>query len=259
MGRGLAVKAEAYLRAVEALPLRGLEALLPDGGGVTVLAPHPDDESLGCGGLLALLAAAGRPARILVLSDGAGSHPGSRLFPAARLRALRRQEALDAAAALGIAPADVGFLDAPDGDVPASGARLAAAAQAVLDFAGQSMLVATLGLDPHKDHAACWAIARHAAVQGGLRLLGYPVWSWRYLYPEMNEGLGPLPPAEWPGPPSGLRLDITAMLPGKRRAVAAHRSQFGQVIEDDPAAFALSSAVLAVLQRPFEAYVEAAA
>ena len=253
------MKADAYLRAVEALPLGGLDALLPDGSGITVLAPHPDDESLGCGGLLALAAAAGRPARILVLSDGAGSHPHSRLFPAPRLRDLRRQEALDAAAALGVAPDDVGFLDWPDGDVPAGGQRLEDAARAVLDAAGQTTLVATLGLDPHKDHEACWAIGRHAAALGGLRLLGYPVWSWRYLYPEMNEGLGPLPAAEWAGPPQGMRLDVAAMLPRKQRAVASHRSQLGQVISDDPSAFALSPAVLAVLQRPFEAYVEAAA
>jgi LmbE family N-acetylglucosaminyl deacetylase len=250
--------AEDYLRAVEALPLGGLNDVLPEGG-VTVLAPHPDDESLGCGGLLALLAAAGRPIKVLVMSDGAGSHPASRQFPAPRLRAQRREEVLGAMAALGVPAKAIGFLDAPDGDVPNHGPRLEQAAQAVRDFAGQTTLAATLGLDPHKDHAATWAIARRAARLGGLRLLGYPVWSWRYLHPAMNEGLGPLPPAEWPGPPEGWRLDIGAVLPAKRRAVAAHRSQLGLLIDDDPGAFALSAAVLEVLQRPFEAFVEATA
>ncbi len=44
---------------------------------IVVLAPHPDDESLGCGALLAA-AFAGKGARVVCLTDGSGSHPGSR-------------------------------------------------------------------------------------------------------------------------------------------------------------------------------------
>ena len=246
------MSASDYLRAAEALPLVTLEGLIPQGGAL-VLAPHPDDESLGCGGLLAALAGAARPARVVVMSDGAGSHPRSRTHPAAVLRALRREEAEEAVAELGVA-APV-FLDLPDGDVPLEGPRFAAAVEAVVAAAeGVGTLVATLGLDPHKDHVATWAIAREAARRAGLRLLGYPVWAWRHLYPAM----APVAPVTVAGPPRGLRLDIAAQLATKERAVTAHRSQVTRLIADDPEGFILTPAVLSVLLRPFEVYLEAA-
>lgn len=244
------MRAEDYLRLAETLPLGDLDALIPSGGAV-VLAPHPDDESLGCGGLLAALAAAGRPARVVVVSDGAGSHPNSRLYPVEALRALRRTEVEAACRELGVtAPL---FLDWGDGDVPAAGVRFEAAVDAVLAAtAGFGTLVATIGLDPHKDHEATWAIARAVAARSGLRLLGYPVWSWRHLYPAM----APVAPVEVDGPPRGMRLGIEPWLAAKRRAVMAHRSQTTRLIADDPGGFILTDEVLSILLRPFEVYLE---
>ncbi|MFC3123787.1 PIG-L deacetylase family protein [Pseudoroseomonas globiformis] len=244
-----------YMRAAEALPLVSLDALLPEDGEVLVLAPHPDDEALGCGGLLAALAAAGRPAGVLILSDGAGSHPGSRRVPAPALRSMRAQEAARAVAALGLPAERLRLAGYPDGDVPASGPRLREAVSTILDLRPRTIL-SPLGLDPHKDHEASWAIAQDAAQCSGARLLAYPVWSWRYLYPEMGPGMPPLPPREWPGPPRGARLDITAFRDTKLRAVGEHRSQTSDLIDDDPDGFRLSEAALAVLQRPFEVYLE---
>jgi LmbE family N-acetylglucosaminyl deacetylase len=239
-----------FLRAAEALPLLGLEALIPSGGAV-VLAPHADDESLGCGGLLAALAAAGRPARVVVMSDGAGSHPRSRTHPGPVLRALREEEAREACRILGVP--EPCFLGWPDGDVPVSGERFETAVEAVLAAAsGIGTLVATIAMDPHKDHEASWAIARAAAARGGKRLLGYPVWAWRHLYPAM----APIAPVEVPEPPRGFRLDVAPWLETKRRAVLAHRSQTTRLIADDPDGFVLTEPVLSVLLRPFEVYLE---
>src|ERR1700746_771451 len=67
-----------------------------------VLAPHPDDESLGCGGLIAACCAAGRPPGVAILTDGCASHPGSCAYPPQRLAAIRKQEVTSAVGHLGL-------------------------------------------------------------------------------------------------------------------------------------------------------------
>lgn len=242
--------AAEFLRRAEALPLVGLQGLI-ESGSVAVLAPHPDDESIGCGGLLALLAAAGRPGRVIVMSDGAASHPRSRSHPAPVLRALRQAEARAAMRHLSTPPPV--FLDWPDGDVPREGPRFEHAVSAVVAAThDMPTLAATIPLDPHPDHIATWAIAREAARRGGQRLLGYPVWSWRHLYPV----LGSVAAVCVAAPPRGWRLDVASVLPAKRRAVMAHRSQTTRLIADDPGGFMLDDAMLQVMIRPDEVYLE---
>ena len=246
------------LREIEALPACGLETLLPAAsGGALVLAPHPDDESLGCGGLLAALAGAGRPARVVVVSDGAASHPNSRTHPPARLRALRRQETVAALAELGLGPECLAFLGLPDDGVPQAGAGFDAAVTAIAALARRdpvppAAVFATWAYDTHPDHAATAAMGHAVAADLGCRSLSYPVWGLRFLHPAM----GPAPAPSVPGPVRGARLDVAAQLDRKRRAVAAHRSQTTGLIADDPQGFTLSPAVLAVLLRPFELFLE---
>src|SRR5690349_1462027 len=88
---------------IEGLPLLPTETV-ESFGRTLVVAPHADDESLGCGGTIATMCARGLPVHVLFVSDSAGSHPNSRDYPEARLRELREQEAGDALAALGAAP-----------------------------------------------------------------------------------------------------------------------------------------------------------
>jgi len=66
--------------------------LVPPGRRVVIVAPHPDDEVLGAGGLLAATAREGREQLLVAVTDGLGSHPGSRLWPASVLGAQRRGE-----------------------------------------------------------------------------------------------------------------------------------------------------------------------
>ena len=246
------------LRRVEALPLIGLEAFLPvAAGGALVLAPHPDDESLGCGGLLAALAEAGRPARVVVVSDGAASHPNSRTHPPDRLRALRRDETVAAMAELGLGPDHLAFLGLPDGGVPDSGPGFDAAVTAIgnlarRDPAPPAAVLATWEHDTHPDHVAVAALGRAVAAELGCRALFYPVWGLRFLHPAM----GPAPAPAVRGAARGSRLDVSATLDRKRCAVAAHRSQTTRLIADDPEGFNLRPDVLDVLLRPFELFLE---
>ena len=222
------------------------------GGGLVVVAPHPDDESLGCGGLVAEACAQGRPTRIVVVSDGAGSHPASKKYPRNRLRALREAEARGAASALGLAPRHVLFLRQPDRFVPSAGPRAEAAIRELAACAasvGAKALFVSWRHDPHCDHQASYVIAREAQRRlPGVSLYEYSIWG------------AALPPAASVAPPAGgFRLAVDRHLARKRRAIAAHRSQTTAMIDDAPRGFRLARADIERLTAPYECFFEGAA
>ncbi len=228
-------------------------------GTVLVVAPHADDESLGCGGLIALLCDAGQTVWIVLVSDGARSHPGSRRYDAAARRDLREAELLDAADCLGVPAARVLALRLPDGELPGPGhADFEAAAdslRAIADTTCCATLLAPWRRDPHCDHRAASALARRAmagmiAPASGTppRLLEYLVWVTERAAP------GDLPVA---GEAKVWRVDIRAVQGRKRAAIAAHRSQAGLVITDDPHGFTLSPGMRERAAAADEYYFEA--
>lgn len=254
--REAGIAAASFLEQAEALPFAGLADLLPPGG-VLVLSPHPDDETLGCGGLLALAAQGGRRVRVVLVSDGAASHPGSAVWPPRRLAALRLREMRAALAVLGPGAGALLALGLPDGAIPDAGPAFEAALAAVLAGPareiGASTVLTTWRHDPHGDHRATALLAAAVARATGARLWEFPVWGWRHRTP--LAGWPPPPPLALPGPPAGLRLDIGPVLPLKRAAIAAHASQASGLIADAPGGFRLPEAMLAVLTRPFEVYL----
>ncbi|MCQ8239714.1 PIG-L deacetylase family protein [Rhizosaccharibacter radicis] len=236
-------------RLLETLPLRPLDALMP--GRVLILAPHPDDESLGCGGLIAALCKAGRPPIVVVATDGGASHAPTREWPRERLCRQRRAEVGRATALLGL-PADrLLFLDLPDTAAPVQGPLFDAAAARVATLmtdSGCDTLLATWRHDPHCDHLATWHLAEAVASATGVRLLAYPIWGWLLPSEAVLEGTTGL---------TGARLDVSGWLPRKRLAIAAHESQYGALLHDDPDGFQLPSALLSVFERPFECFLDA--
>ena len=242
------VRAGTVLEAMRNLPVADARSLLGEQP-VLVLAPHPDDESLGCGGLIAECRAQGRDVGVVVLTDGAASHPRSREYPAWRLAALRMAEARAAIATLGLAEDRIVFLGLPDGGSPLKGKRLDQAAARVVKqaLAWRVGTICTTWLhDPHRDHRSAYRIGQRAAREVGARLFCYPVWGWT------------VPADAWlPATPvRGARLDITGHLAVKQRAIACHRSQLTDLIRDDPQGFRLSADVLAIFAGPFEVYSE---
>ena len=237
--------AEAH-RAMAALPVASVAAVL-GGDDPLVLAPHPDDESLGCGGLLALT---GGRAAVVVLTDGTGSHPNSAAYPAGRLRALREAETAAAVAALGLGRDRLAFLGVRDTVAPHDGPAFESAVAAIvaaLDRFGCKVLLAPWRHDPHGDHVAAHRMAVAAASQAGVRHLAYPVWGWTL----------PAAAALWGPAPAGWRLDVSAVLPAKRRAIAAHRSQYDGVIEDDPGGFQMAASFRALFETQYETFLTA--
>lgn len=251
------MRAGEWLRHAERdLPLVSDPAAVVGVGPVLILAPHPDDESLGCGALIAALAAAGRPPRIAVVSDGAMSHPNSRTYPRSRLVALRQEETRSAVAALGLDPArDLLFLGLPDAGVPNAGPAFDRALASLLALPRPGAILAAWQHDPHRDHIATWALAAALArATPGARLLAYPVWGLAYAHPIPGFPLPPEP--ELASPPCGTRFDTAPWLATKEAAVTSHASQLGRVITDDPDGFALPEAALALAFRPFELFLQ---
>jgi LmbE family N-acetylglucosaminyl deacetylase len=235
------------LEQMAALPFADLNEITR-GTTALVLAPHADDESLGCGGLIAEAAARGLPPAVAVLTDGSMSHPSSRSHPPPRLQALRRAEARAAVIALGVGSERLHFLDLPDGGAPREGPGMEEAAARVADLARAykvGTIFTTWECDPHADHVAAHVIARRAARIAGARVVSYPVWGW--ALPRRAR----LPVASV----AGARLDIARHLPAKRRAIAAHESQHSGLIADDPQGFRLPASLLSAVDRPFEVFL----
>jgi LmbE family N-acetylglucosaminyl deacetylase len=232
------------LDTMRALPVRDLAAIIGDGPPL-VLAPHADDESLGCGGLIAACCAARRAPHVLIVTDGTGSHPASDDYPPSRLRATREAEARSAVAALGLPSDRLGFLRLPDTAAPHDGPDFARAVNAIIARAdGCTAIVAPWRHDPHCDHLATHRMAEAAAAATGLPHIAYPVWGWT-LPPE-----APLETSV-----AGARLDVARHLPAKRRAIAAHATQHGGLITDDPYGFVLPQSLLAIFDAPFEVFL----
>ena len=236
------------LAAMRALPIRPASDLLAPGP-LLVLASHPDDESLGCGGLLAEAAASPTPPFVLVLTDGTGSHPNSRAYPAPRLRAARQREAQNAIAALGLGPDRIAFFGLRDTESPVSGPAFDAAVTAIASLAmrlGAATLLSPWQHDPHCDHESAHLMGVAAAEEAGLRHFAYPVWGWT-LPPDM--------PLQFPLP-TGMRIDISGHLDRKRAAIAAHRTQHTGTIIDDPGGFTLPAGFLALFDGPYETVLD---
>ena len=63
---------------------------------VCIFAPHPDDEILGCGGLLQQLADNGNPIVLIHVTNGTQSHPDSKIYSPEQLNTLRPKESVEA-------------------------------------------------------------------------------------------------------------------------------------------------------------------
>jgi LmbE family N-acetylglucosaminyl deacetylase len=185
---------------------------LPPGKKLCVVAPHPDDEAIGCGGLLALWTGAGREAEVVFLSNGelgsteirSATNEEDRARMKRSLAATRRSEA---EASLKLLGAVGHWLDGPDGALFLQEARLAAELAAKWTQAPPDVIAAPFPADRHPDHAVAARIvgaASASALPAETVILGYEIWT--------------------PAPINAV-LNISSVAEAKWRAIAAHSSQ----------------------------------
>jgi LmbE family N-acetylglucosaminyl deacetylase len=148
-----------------------------------VVAPHPDDETLGFGATAALLAAHGVDVRVVSVSDGGAAYPDLSPFDRNKLERTRRAELRRATSALGVGePICLGL---PDGALSEYQERIADMLTGILDGRPPgTWCAATWSGDGHTDHEAVGRAAAVAAQRTGAVLLEYPVWMWHWAFPE---------------------------------------------------------------------------
>ncbi len=181
---------------------------------VLAIAPHPDDEVLGPGGLLAGLAASGAVVRVLYLSDGGGGVEA--VADRVAYRARRRQESERAVALLGLSGFDT--LDLPDGALSDHQEAIAAGIRRALLSQRPELLLVPSPLEGSADHRAAFAglhrllaplrpegeTSEDFSALAGLRILAY----------EVNRPAFP-----------DLLIDVSDQAERLERAFAAHASQ----------------------------------
>jgi LmbE family N-acetylglucosaminyl deacetylase len=234
------------LRAIRALPHGTVDQILRDETPI-ILAPHPDDEVIGCGALIAASALAGRAPVIVYITDGSGSHPNSRLFPRPALIALRQHEGRLASRVLGVASTRVHFLGVRDTATPQDGPELAAAAQTIIETIRHypnPVVFAPWINDPHGDHQSVSKMATLVCRILMARHLSYVVWGWT-----LPDDL----PIE--GEIAGCRFPVDRERQRKSRALQAYQSQISDLIDDDPAGFRLDAETLELMLSEVETFL----
>jgi LmbE family N-acetylglucosaminyl deacetylase len=131
-----------------------------------VLAPHPDDETIGCGATIARKAASGTRVRVVVATDGGDPR--------------RRNECAVACRNLGLGEDDVSFLGLPDGALADHGPELEAMLHPVVQETAADDLFVPSAIDAHADHRALAAAVDRLRprLASRMQVLAYPIWFW---------------------------------------------------------------------------------
>lgn len=215
-GEGTPLQTWQRWPGLNALPTFDLEALITPERRLVVVAPHPDDEILGCGALLRRCHALGRELLMISVTDGTGSHPASTRWPPARLASVRPEESRRALARLGPGLEDIETIRLRLTDTRVADESTALAFRLHKLLREDDIVVTTWRGDGHADHEAVGEICANLVDQSRRTLLEMPVWMWHWATPDD-------PRVPWH---RACRLPITAEeVALKRRAMAEHASQ----------------------------------
>jgi LmbE family N-acetylglucosaminyl deacetylase len=209
-----------------------------------IFSPHPDDETLGCGGTIIRKREAGATIRIVMMTDGSASHVA--IMPKKALKKVRKREAIDAAGRLGVVEKNITFLDFPDGRL----GRHASAAQRkvaeILERYTDDEVFIPFSGEPLHDHLQTNRIVRNAiqAIGHNRTVYEYPLWAW-FAWPLMpypvraGIGLQTVFLRNTLTATGGLRtaasmnraVEVSRVLALKRKALSQHRSQTTRFVD----------------------------
>lgn len=214
------------------------------GDHLVVLGAHPDDETLGAGGLIAAAVSRGAEVDVLVATDGEGSHPRSTTVSPRSLASRRRRELAGAMKELGEG-VRVTSLGLPDGRLTEHRRELEGTLATIVRPG--STVVTPWRADRHPDHEVCSYAARALLRRvPSAHHWQYPIWAWHWTSPVED-----VLPWHLLG-----RVDLPeTSRAAKQRALACHQSQHEPLSRLPGDEVLLHGGFLAHFARPFEAFV----
>jgi LmbE family N-acetylglucosaminyl deacetylase len=212
---------------------------------LVVVAPHPDDEVLGAGGLVQQALRDGLLVEVVAVTDGEASHPNFYAICGTDLARIRRGESEEALRRLGWEEPTVTRLGLPDGDVKGNRRQLDQALESIL--LPDDLCVAPWRRDGHPDHDECGDAARRASAAVGARSVSCLIWAWHWADPEG----GDIP---WD---RCVRLDLGRRARARKRwATQAFESQIRPIGPAASDQAILPPAILRRFWRGYEIFIE---
>jgi LmbE family N-acetylglucosaminyl deacetylase len=202
---------------------------------ILIVAPHPDDETLGAGGLIIKHRSKGLDVVVAAVTDGENCYPGD-----VGLAEIRRNEQEGALKRLGVARDKIVRLRLPDSSVASKEDELIESLMPLVSI--YTHIVAPWPGDFHPDHEACGRAAAEVAQRVGCSLTFYFFWTWHRGTIELIRDL----------PLRFIALDEDMLL-AKTEALLCHRSQLMRETGDQ----ILPELLLAPAKRPYEVFLAA--
>lgn len=147
-----------------------------------VIAPHPDDETLGCGGTIIKKKRAGARIRIVFTTDG---RHAQYLIPEQELKAMREREAIEAIRSLGLVENDIIFLEFEDTKLKENQeSAVGKVTEILIQERPSQVFIPYYQKDVYPDHVATNRIVLSALGRCGIKAIvyEYPIWLW-YNWP----------------------------------------------------------------------------
>jgi LmbE family N-acetylglucosaminyl deacetylase len=202
-----------------------------------VVAPHPDDETLGCAGTVIRKRIAGADVDVVFMTDGAGSH--AEFLPPELVARERHEEALKACSFLHVDQAQVTWFGYPDRGIAAHYRDAVARMRTILKDKRPAQIFVPFAINEHPDHIATRNVVLDALVGMDVptHVFEYPIWfmwhwPWVSIEPGNRAKLLLSSRNAWFGLrllyEFKLRVDVSTVVSAKRDALNAHRSQMEQ-------------------------------
>jgi LmbE family N-acetylglucosaminyl deacetylase len=243
-GCGTSLQAwKASKRLAEVAPIDCAQ-LVPADKRAVIIAPHPDDEVLGSGGLLQLLGQEQRAQMLISVTNGSSYHQDASHWNARRQGIIRSQESAEALSRLGLPLNTLKWVHGgfPDAEVEHHEAELESF---LLSYLQPSDIVfTTWRADGHSDHEAVARATLQACLRIGAQCYEMPIWAWHWAEPED-------PRIPWERARKVL-LDHNAQA-RKRHAIQAFASQL-YAAPGSTQGPKLTTAMLQRFQQPFELF-----